>query len=71
MQPQICDEDTLRADSELLKRVEILEGDFENTCFVRKVRYYFILILLTVHLVALQVLMIIQKKRSMMIHKSG
>ncbi len=31
MQPQICDEATLRADSELLKRVEILEGDFENT----------------------------------------
>ena len=31
MQPQICDEDTLRADSNLLKRVEILEGDFENT----------------------------------------
>ena len=29
--PQICDEDTLRADSELLRRVEILEGDFENT----------------------------------------
>lgn len=31
MQPQICDEDTLRVDSELLKRVEILEGDFEKT----------------------------------------
>ena len=31
MQPQICDENTLRADSELLKRVEIIEGDFENT----------------------------------------
>ena len=31
MQPLICDEDTLRADSELLKRVEILDGDFENT----------------------------------------
>ena len=29
--PQICDEDTLTMDSELLKRVEILEGDFENT----------------------------------------
>ena len=55
MQPQICDEDTLRADSELLKRVEILEGDLRILCFVRKVRYYFILILLTVHLVALQV----------------
>ena len=31
LQPQICDEDTLRADSDLLKRVEILEGDFERT----------------------------------------
>lgn len=31
MQPQICDEVTLRADSELLKRVEILEGDFART----------------------------------------
>lgn len=31
MRPLICDEDTLRADSELLKRAEILEGDFENT----------------------------------------
>ncbi len=30
-QPKICDEETLRADSELLKRVEILEGDFEQT----------------------------------------
>ncbi len=29
--PQICDEDTLRADSELLGRVEILEGDFVRT----------------------------------------
>lgn len=29
--PMICDEDTLRADSELLKRVEILNGDFEET----------------------------------------
>ena len=29
--PQICDETTLRADSELLKRVEILEGDFAKT----------------------------------------
>lgn len=29
--PQICDPATLRADSELLKRVEILNGDFENT----------------------------------------
>lgn len=29
--PQICDEATLRADSELLKRVEILDGDFEKT----------------------------------------
>lgn len=29
--PQICDEATLRADSELLKCVEILEGDFEQT----------------------------------------
>lgn len=31
MQPLICDEDTLRADSKILKRVVILEGDFENT----------------------------------------
>ena len=31
MKPQICDEATLRADSELLKRVEILDGDFERT----------------------------------------
>lgn len=31
LQPQICDEDTLRVDSELLERVEILEGDFEKT----------------------------------------
>lgn len=31
IQPQICDEYTLRTDSELLKRVEILEGDFEDT----------------------------------------
>ncbi len=31
MRPQICDEQTLRADSELLRRVEILEGDFSRT----------------------------------------
>ena len=31
MQPLICNEETLRADSELLKRVEIIEGDFEHT----------------------------------------
>lgn len=31
IQPQICDEYTLRTDSELLKRVEISEGDFEDT----------------------------------------
>jgi len=29
--PRICDEDTLRADSELLQKVEILSGDFEDT----------------------------------------
>jgi len=29
--PRICDEDTIRANSELLQRVEILSGDFENT----------------------------------------
>ena len=29
--PKICDADTLRADSELLQRVEILCGDFEQT----------------------------------------
>ena len=29
--PQICDETTIRADSELLKRVEILTGDFKET----------------------------------------
>lgn len=33
LKPQICDEDTLKVDSELLKRVEILEGDFGNTLF--------------------------------------
>ena len=31
MTPQICDEATLRADNELLQRVEILEGDFSET----------------------------------------
>ena len=31
MTPQICDEATLRVDSELLKRVKILEGDFSHT----------------------------------------
>ena len=31
LMPQICDEGTLRADNELLQRVEILEGDFEQT----------------------------------------
>ena len=31
MTPQICDEATLRADHELLQRVEILEGDFAQT----------------------------------------
>ena len=43
MQPLICDEDTLRADSKLLKRVEILEGDFENTLFYAKgkILFYF------------------------------
>ena len=43
MQPQICDEDTLRADSELLKRVEILEGDFETTLLYAqsKTLFYF------------------------------
>ena len=43
MQPLICDEDTLRADSKLLKRVEILEGDFENTlCYAKgKILFYF------------------------------
>lgn len=29
--PTICDEETIIADSELLKNVEILSGDFENT----------------------------------------
>lgn len=29
--PTICDEDTLKVDSELLKKVEILSGDFEDT----------------------------------------
>ena len=36
MQPQICDEETLRADSKLLKRVEIMEGDFEKTLLYAK-----------------------------------
>jgi len=31
LMPQICDEITLRTDSELLKRVEIIEGDFTQT----------------------------------------
>lgn len=31
LQPQICDEETLRADSKLLQKVEILCGDFEQT----------------------------------------
>ena len=31
IRPKICDENTLKADSLLLRRVEILEGDFENT----------------------------------------
>lgn len=29
--PTICDEDTLLADSELLQKVEIIQGDFEQT----------------------------------------
>lgn len=29
--PQICDEETLRKDGQLLKNVEIITGDFENT----------------------------------------
>lgn len=41
MQPQICDEDTLRADSNLLKRVEILEGDFETTLHYAQKRTLF------------------------------
>lgn len=40
-QPQLCDEDVLRADSELLKRVEIIEGDFENTLHYAKKRTLF------------------------------
>lgn len=31
LHPLICDEETLRVDSNLLKRVRILEGDFERT----------------------------------------
>lgn len=31
LRPMICDEATLRCDSELLRRVEILEGDFNQT----------------------------------------
>lgn len=31
VQPQICDEDTLRTDSQMLERVEIMQGDFEQT----------------------------------------
>ncbi len=31
LQPQICDEEMLRADSKLLQKVEILCGDFEQT----------------------------------------
>lgn len=29
--PKICDEETIRADSELLQKVEIINGDFEDT----------------------------------------
>lgn len=41
--PRICDADTLRADSELLKRVEILCGDFSQTaCYAGEdTLYYF------------------------------
>ena len=43
IKPQICDEYTLRADSQLLKRVEILEGDFEKTMMhvIGKAFFYF------------------------------
>lgn len=41
MQPLICDEDTLLADSELLKRVEITEGDFEKTFSLAQSRTLF------------------------------
>lgn len=41
IKPQICDEYTLRADSELLKRVEILEGDFEKTLLYAQGRTLF------------------------------
>lgn len=41
MQPQICDEETLRSDSQLLKRVVILEGDFENTLHYAQKRSLF------------------------------
>ncbi len=43
MQPQICDEETLRADSKLLKRVEIMEGDFEKTLLYAKGKTLFYL----------------------------
>lgn len=41
MQPLICDVDTLRADSELLKHVEILDGDFENTLLYAQSKTFF------------------------------
>ena len=41
IQPQICDEDTLRTDSALLKHVEILEGDFEKTLLYARGKTFF------------------------------
>ena len=41
MRPQICDEETLRADSNLLKRVEILDGDFEKTLLFARGKTFF------------------------------
>lgn len=41
--PTICDPDTIRMDSEILQRVEIRTGDFENTlgCAQGKTLFYF------------------------------
>ncbi len=41
LQPQICDEETLRADSKLLQKVEILCGDFEQTIEYAKAKTLF------------------------------
>lgn len=41
VQPMICDDDTIRADSELLQKVEILNGDFEDVIDVLSTAAFF------------------------------